>query len=44
MCFVATSSLEPAHKMVTVLLPFLPKTSDANYTKLTRFDSMKMEG
>jgi hypothetical protein len=30
--------------MVTVLLPFLPKTSDPNYTTLTTFDSVKMEG
>ena len=30
--FVDTSSLESAHKMVTALLPFPPKTSDANYT------------
>ena len=30
--------------MVTVLLPFLPKTSEASHTKLTTFDSVKMEG
>ena len=30
--------------MVTALLPFLPKTSDPNYTTLTTFDSVKMEG
>jgi hypothetical protein len=30
--------------MVTALLPFLPKTSDPNDTKLTTFDSVKMEG
>ena len=29
--------------MVTALLPFLPKTSEASYTKLTTFDSVKME-
>ena len=44
MCFVDTSSLESVHKMVTALLPFLPKTSDANYTNLTTFDSVKREG
>jgi hypothetical protein len=32
------------HKMVTSLLPFLPKTSEASYTNLTTFDSVKMEG
>ena len=42
MCFVETSSLEPADKMVTALLPFLPKISEANYPKLTAF--AKMEG
>jgi len=30
--------------MVTALLPFLPKTSDPNHTKLTTFDSVKMDG
>jgi hypothetical protein len=42
-CFVDTSSLEPAHKIVTALLPFSGKTSDANYTNLTMSESVKME-
>jgi len=43
-CFVDTSSLQPAHKNGNSVVTFSAKTSDANYTNLTTFDSVKMEG